>query len=95
MARRYRSIALFAFGLAAVAFAHPYLAALAEEKETATSPAKLDAKAVDTKAVDSKKLDPKVLTFFEKRIRPVLAEHCYDCHGEDEQEGGLRLDSRA
>ena len=95
MARRYRSIALFAFGLAAVAIAHPYLAALAEEKETATSPATLDAKAVDTKAVDSKKLDPKVLTFFEKRIRPVLAEYCYECHGEDEQEGGLRLDSRA
>jgi cytochrome c553/mono/diheme cytochrome c family protein len=35
--------------------------------------------------------------FFEKRIRPVLIEHCYDCHGPDADEpgGGLRLDSRA
>ena len=36
------------------------------------------------------------LEFFEKRIRPVLIEHCYDCHGPDADEpgGGLRLDSR-
>ena len=32
--------------------------------------------------------------FFEKRIRPVLVEHCLSCHGEKKQEGGLRLDSR-
>ncbi len=30
--------------------------------------------------------------FFEKRVRPVLVEHCYDCHGEKKQKGGLRLD---
>ncbi len=37
------------------------------------------------------------IEFFEKRIRPVLVEHCYDCHGPDADEpgGGLRLDSRA
>jgi hypothetical protein len=34
------------------------------------------------------------IDFFEKRIRPVLAEHCYDCHGEQKRKGGLRLDSR-
>jgi Protein of unknown function (DUF1553)/Protein of unknown function (DUF1549)/Planctomycete cytochrome C len=35
--------------------------------------------------------------FFEKRIRPVLAEHCYPCHSESSQslKGGLHLDSRA
>ena len=32
--------------------------------------------------------------FFEKRIRPLLVEHCQSCHGEKKQEGGLRLDSR-
>ena len=31
--------------------------------------------------------------FFESKVRPILANHCYDCHGEDEQEGELRLDS--
>jgi hypothetical protein len=38
---------------------------------------------------------PADLEFFEKRIRPVLIEHCYECHGMEEQSGGLRLDSRA
>ena len=32
---------------------------------------------------------------FEKEIRPVLVEHCIECHGADKQEGGLRLDSAA
>ncbi len=31
--------------------------------------------------------------FFENRIRPLLAERCYECHNEDLQESGLRLDS--
>jgi hypothetical protein len=32
--------------------------------------------------------------FFETRIRPVLHERCLECHSGDEQNGGLRLDSR-
>ncbi len=32
---------------------------------------------------------------FEKHIRPLLAEHCIECHGEKKVKGGLRLDSRA
>ncbi len=32
--------------------------------------------------------------FFEKRIRPLLSEHCLDCHGATKQKGGLRLDWR-
>ena len=32
---------------------------------------------------------------FERRVRPVLVERCYDCHGEKKQKGGLRLDSAA
>lgn len=32
--------------------------------------------------------------FFETRIRPLLATHCYDCHTKSKL-GGLRLDSRA
>jgi mono/diheme cytochrome c family protein len=37
------------------------------------------------------------LEFFEKRIRPLLSEHCYACHaaGAKKVKGGLRLDSRA
>jgi cytochrome c553 len=32
--------------------------------------------------------------FFEKSVRPVLAEHCYKCHGPEKQKGDLRMDSR-
>ncbi len=38
--------------------------------------------------------------FFEKKIRPVLAEHCYSCHGAEaaakkKLKGGLQLDTAA
>ena len=33
--------------------------------------------------------------FFEKRIRPLLANHCWKCHSAKRTEGGLRLDSSA
>ena len=35
------------------------------------------------------------LEFFEKDVRPILVEHCYECHSAGEVNGGLRLDSRA
>lgn len=34
------------------------------------------------------------MEFFEKKVRPVLATHCYQCHGPQLQQGDLRLDSR-
>lgn len=33
--------------------------------------------------------------FFEKLIRPLLIEHCQECHGADKQKGSLRLDHQA
>ena len=33
------------------------------------------------------------MKFFETRIRPVLAENCYKCHGEEKQKAGLRMDN--
>jgi hypothetical protein len=39
---------------------------------------------------------PEVLDFFEKKVRPVLVEHCQRCHSpKDKVRGGLRLDTRA
>jgi mono/diheme cytochrome c family protein len=38
---------------------------------------------------------PQAAEFFEKNVRPVLAENCYKCHGPKRQEGDVRLDSRA
>lgn len=34
------------------------------------------------------------LEFFESKIRPLLIEHCYECHSGSELNGGLSLDSR-
>ena len=36
------------------------------------------------------------LAFFEKRIRPALVKHCYECHSADrgKDKGGLTLDTR-
>ncbi|MBT4692651.1 MAG: hypothetical protein HOB73_04840, partial [Planctomycetaceae bacterium] len=38
----------------------------------------------------------KKLEFFESKIRPVLVQHCYDCHAADAKmlRGGLLVDSR-
>jgi len=33
--------------------------------------------------------------FYEKKVRPVLAAHCYKCHGPEKQEAGLQVDSVA
>jgi hypothetical protein len=40
--------------------------------------------------------DEDQVAFFEERIRPVLVEHCYECHSarSGESKGGLLLDSR-
>ena len=39
-------------------------------------------------------LTPAKVDFFEQRIRPFLANDCYECHGAKKQKGGLRVDSR-
>ncbi|WP_425616882.1 PSD1 and planctomycete cytochrome C domain-containing protein [Anatilimnocola sp. NA78] len=35
---------------------------------------------------------PEQLKFFEEKVRPVLAQNCFKCHGEEKQKGDLRLD---
>ncbi|MBI1899900.1 MAG: PSD1 domain-containing protein [Planctomycetia bacterium] len=37
---------------------------------------------------------PEQIDFFEKKVRPVLAERCWSCHGSKKQESDMRLDSR-
>ncbi|WP_439620263.1 PSD1 and planctomycete cytochrome C domain-containing protein [Gemmata sp.] len=41
------------------------------------------------------KATPEQVEFFEKKVRPVLADNCYSCHGPKKQNGGLRLDTAA
>ena len=40
---------------------------------------------------------PEQAEFFEKKVRPVLVEHCYKCHSAEAKKpkGGLRVDGRA
>ncbi len=53
------------------------------------------ASAGDPKPADGAPSDPSAVEFFEKTVRPLLAERCQGCHGSAKQKGGLRLDSRA
>jgi hypothetical protein len=32
------------------------------------------------------------MTFFEKEVRPILVERCFECHSNTKQKGGLRVD---
>ena len=77
-------IVSFMFVIAAVSALVQPLAA--EETEDATVAANL--------ALD--RLPQGQLEFFEAKIRPVLAKHCFQCHSteSDDVEGGLYLDSR-
>ncbi len=38
---------------------------------------------------------PEQIEFFEKKVRPILADNCYSCHGAKKQSAGLRLDTVA
>ncbi|MEQ1827792.1 MAG: PSD1 and planctomycete cytochrome C domain-containing protein [Pirellula sp.] len=46
--------------------------------------------AAETEALET----AKKTHYFESKVRPLLVEHCTRCHGEEKQEGGLRLDSQ-
>src|ERR1041384_2858590 len=47
-------------------------------------------------AVFLQQASPEGVEFFEKKIRPILVDQCFKCHGESAKpKGGLRLDSRA
>ena len=49
----------------------------------------------DVRGGEPKKPSPAAAAFFENKVRPVLAENCFKCHGAKKQRGELRLDSLA
>ena len=56
--------------------------------------------AVNSASICAAEPDAAGIEFFEKRIRPVLVENCYQCHSEEAHhrkklKGGLRLDTAA
>jgi mono/diheme cytochrome c family protein len=60
-------------------------AAVAPAADKAAPPPAADVAAARPSAAD--------LEFFEKRVRPVLANNCFECHGPGKQKSSLRLDS--
>lgn len=50
----------------------------------------------DLPATEGTPLEPSPIAKvdYAREIAPLLAKHCYECHGADLQEGGLRLDVR-
>lgn len=46
--------------------------------------------------VDETEISPEQIEFFEKRVRPVLIERCFECHSSDAEkvQGGLLVESR-
>lgn len=45
-------------------------------------------------ATDPSEPDAADIEFFEQKVRPLLVEHCYECHSSDDARGGLALDHR-
>jgi hypothetical protein len=62
-----------------------------------SAPAKPASSVVADKRDSDKALPAEALTFFEKKIRPVLVTECYGCHSPEKRKkvrGGLALDTR-
>lgn len=51
--------------------------------------------AAPPQAASVKTVTPEQAEFFEKQIRPLLADKCFSCHGSEQQLSGLRLDALA
>ncbi len=62
-------------------------------KPTQIQPAELQSAAAADAPPARRQADEAAIEFFEKRVRPILAANCYECHGDDEQEAGLSVAS--
>src|SRR6476620_10176131 len=53
--------------------------------------------AISSRAIAAEPFGPEEIEFFEKKVRPILATRCYECHStaKGKKQGGLLLDARA
>jgi hypothetical protein len=63
-------------------------------RETADDPAAAAALETFLQVLDTPAIPDRLngAALFENHVRPILAEHCYSCHGPGKQKSGLRLD---
>ena len=52
-------------------------------------------KGVEVRRIEAAEPTAAQVSFFERKIRPVLVERCGGCHGAKQQQAGLRVDSRS
>ncbi len=64
-------------------------AALNERLRAVTAALRL----ADGAAVTEVAISEDALHFFESKVRPLLIQHCYSCHGPENQKSNLRVDS--
>ena len=57
-------------------------------------PAALDSWTAEPSRQEPPRNQAELESFFEARVRPLLAQHCLECHGPDDQSGELRLDRK-
>ena len=64
---------------------------------TVLSPQIATAQVETVQVADLRATDESGAAFFERHIRPILVDHCYECHSEEagEQQGGLLLDRQS
>ena len=69
---------------------------LARRLMICTVPLALSHAAIVTLSAAAEELPPPATqkVDFAKYVQPLFAERCFDCHGEEKQESGLRLDAR-
>jgi hypothetical protein len=70
-------------------------AAVAAGRPAAKKPAHRPAAPAAPVAAKDPAVSPEAAEFFEKNVRPVLAESCFTCHGPKLQQAGLRVDNLA
>ncbi len=72
-------------------FVFSFSAVVAEDNDTASPSTSASSSDQPVESLESHRKE--LERFFELKVRPVLAEKCWSCHGPDEQKGDLRLDS--
>ena len=93
-----RTACMVAFG-AMLALASATRPVMCDETEPAASkqaaPAPKQPMATAPAPINQAKADAAAVEFFERHVRPLLVEHCSECHSGEEAEAGLRLDTPA